>query len=403
MDLLSSGAYWPLQDGLPASFPPLEGDATCDVLIVGAGIAGAMTARLMAEEKLDVIVVDRREVAHGSTAGNTGLLLYELDVPLHRLARRIGETGARRAYRRCRDAVRAMAAMARAAALPCGFTPRESLYLCATTAHLAGLKREYAARRAAGLEVAWWDRARLRAEGTLPHAAAIHTSVAAEVDAYRMTYGLLLASARLGARVHDRTAVTRWTARRSGIDVRTSRGGRVRARHVVVAAGYEAGRFLPRPVGRLWSTFALATEPLERFDGWPGGGALLWDTADPYLYLRTTPERRAIIGGLDEPFRDHATRDAELPRKVAGLRRRFRRFFPRLPCEVATAWAGTFGISDDGLPFVGPHPAVPHVSFALGFGGNGTVFSLIAAEIIRATLRGECDPDAELFGFEGRT
>jgi glycine/D-amino acid oxidase-like deaminating enzyme len=67
--------------------------------------------------------------------------------------------------------------------------------------------------------------------------------------------------------------------------------------------------------------------------------------------------------------------------------------------EVSTAWAGTFGVSADGLPFIGQHPAIPHTWFALGFGGNGTTFSYIAAEIIREGILGRRDPDADIFGF----
>src|SRR5438874_11060052 len=98
MDLLSSRPFWPLRDGLPATFPPLAANTECDVAIVGGGISGAMIAFLLVEAGLDVVLLDRREVAHGSTAGNTGLLLYELDETLHRLARRFGRAAAERAY-----------------------------------------------------------------------------------------------------------------------------------------------------------------------------------------------------------------------------------------------------------------------------------------------------------------
>ncbi|HUR57513.1 MAG TPA: FAD-binding oxidoreductase, partial [Opitutaceae bacterium] len=202
-----------------------------------------------------------------------------------------------------------------------------------------------------------------------------------------------------GARIHDRTEVTRWTFHRRGVELFTSRGARVRARWLVVATGYEAGRFLPEPIGMLHSTYAAISEPVLAFAGWPAGRCLIWDTADPYLYLRTTSDGRAIIGGYDEPFRDPRARDRLLSAKVVALRRRFAQCFPRIPFEVATAWAGTFGSTADGLPVIGAHPEVPHTWFALGFGGNGTTFSMIAAEIIREAMLGRADPDAELFGF----
>lgn len=399
MDLLSERPFWPIRDGLPAAFPPLEKAVSCDVVVVGAGISGAMTAHLLARAGLEVVVLDRREAAHGSTSGNTGLLLYETDQPMVRLERRLGRAAAQQAYRRCHAAVREVAKLAKRAHIECGFRWRENLYLAAQRSHAAWLKREHALREETGFDVEWWPRTRIARESSLPHAAGIFSKGSAELDAYRLAYGLLLAAQHDGAAVHDRTEVTRWRFGRSGVELRTSRGHRVRARHLVVASGYEAGRFLPRPYGQLHSTFALVSEPLKELPGWPGKGCLIWDTGDPYLYLRVTDDGRAMIGGYDEPFRDPRERDRLLPAKAAALHRRFRQLFPKIPLEVATAWAGTFGVTDDGLPYIGRHPEVPHTWFALGFGGNGTTFSLIAAEIVRAGILGQRDSDAELFGF----
>jgi glycine/D-amino acid oxidase-like deaminating enzyme len=308
---------------------------------------------------------------------------------------------AERVFLRCRAAIDVAEKLVRRLQLDCGFARKSSLYLAATAAHVPRLRREFEARKVAGLDLEWWSRRRIAAESSLPHAAAILSRNAAQLDAYRLTYGLLLAAQRNGARVHDRTAAVRWKFRRQGVDVITSRGARIRARRLVIASGYEAGTFLPDKIGALHSTFALVTEPVARgdFAGWPAERCLMWDTANPYLYLRTTSDGRAMIGGYDEPFRDPAARDRLLGAKVARLTQRLRRFFPQISFEVAMAWAGTFGVTADGLPYIGRHADVPHTWFALGFGGNGTTFSMIAAEIIRDAILGREDPDAALFGF----
>ena len=134
----------------------------------------------------------------------------------------------------------------------------------------------------------------------------------------------------------------------------------------------------------------------------PADRALIWETARPYFYLSTTCDRRCIIGGYDEPFRAPVARDRLLTRKTAALERKFRQWLPRIPLERATSWAGTFAETEDGLPFIGRHRAQPDTWFALGYGGNGITFSLIAAEIIRAEILGRVDSDAPLFGFDRR-
>src|SRR5690606_4700310 len=108
MDLLSGSPFWPVHDGLPVSYPPLDGDRTVDVAIVGAGITGALVADRLARSGRRVIVLDRRETAQGSTAGSTALLQYEIDTPLHQLEERYGADVAAAAYQDCRDAVHAL-------------------------------------------------------------------------------------------------------------------------------------------------------------------------------------------------------------------------------------------------------------------------------------------------------
>lgn len=401
MDLLSSRPFWPIQAGLPASFPSLDANWECDVAIIGAGISGALIASFLTSAGIDVVVLDRREAAHGSTAGNTGLLLFELDVMLHRLAPKIGLAAATRAYRRCHDAVAALGKMVKRENIACDYASRRSVYLAATPAHVPRLRRELAARQAAGLESEWWDRSTLQKESSLPHAAAIVSASAAELNAYRLTYALLSEAQRKGAKIFDRTAVTRRTVRRNGVELQTNRGFRVRARQLVLATGYESHAALARAPAAMHSTYALASEPIDpgQFEGWPAN-SVIWDTADPYLYLRATTDRRVIVGGYDEPFAGAVARDRLLKTKSAALQRRFRAFFPRIPLEVASVWAGTFGVSSDGLPLIGQHPSIPHTWFALGFGGNGITFSYIAAEIIREGILGRRDRDAELFGFD---
>lgn len=73
---------------------------------------------------------------------------------------------------------------------------------------------------------------------------------------------------------------------------------------------------------------------------------------------------------------------------------------PAIPIEVETAWAGVFGSGVDGLPYIGrPDPARP-IYYALGYGGNGITFSVIASDIIAAELRGKNHDDAALFRFD---
>lgn len=400
MDLLSSTPYWPIKDGLVRSYPSLERDLTCDVAVIGAGISGALVAWHLIEAGCSVAVLDRRDVAHGSTAGSTSLLQYEIDEPLYRLARRYGWEDASHSYHRCREAIDGIEKLARRLRIACHFERKTSLLLARDRSHLARLHAEFDARKKAGFAVEWWNRTRIAAESTLPYPAAIHSRDGGQLDAYLLTHGLLAHAHRRGACIHDRTTVTSCRRRARSVELTTATGIRVKARHLIVATGYETEAFLPvRKLTELHSTYALVSEPVETFEGWPSERSLLWETSDPYTYLRTTADNRIILGGYDEPFSNPQARDRLLNAKAAALLRRFHQLLPRIPLKVAYAWTGTFARTSDGLPLIGRHPEFAHTWFALGYGGNGITYSFIAAELIRDQILGRPNPDGRILGF----
>lgn len=78
-----------------------------------------------------------------------------------------------------------------------------------------------------------------------------------------------------------------------------------------------------------------------------------------------------------------------LPRKLQKLRQQYRSLFDAEMPPVAYSWAGTFGETADGLPYIGQTPGTnPRLLFALCFGGIGITFSAHAGPILRATTEG---------------
>jgi glycine/D-amino acid oxidase-like deaminating enzyme len=400
MDLRSGTPVWLLEPGAWRDWPDLEGPRDADVVVVGAGISGALAAVHLAEAGLDVLVLDRREAGRGSTLASTALLQYEIDASLVELGEKIGREPAARAYRRSAAAVERLGELVAVLGDDCGFAWRPSLYLGVTESDAALLDAEARARRACGIDVELLDARDLRAQFPFQRPAAIRSALAAEADPLRLTLSLLRRAEILGATIRTGpcAAVASLETGRTRPALTTAAGHVVRAGHAVFATGYESERYLAQPVGRLLSTYAMATEPEESLEAWEDR-CLIWETARPYLYLRTTPSGRVIVGGEDERITDADARDARIGPKCADLVRRARAIWPSLRLAPECAWAGFFGETPDGLPVIGMPPSMPRSHFALGYGGNGITFSLIAAEIITAAITGCPDPDAALFSF----
>jgi glycine/D-amino acid oxidase-like deaminating enzyme len=400
MDLTSGSPLWPLVDGLPAAYPRLHEHRQCDMAVIGGGITGALVSHRFAREGIPTVLLEADEIAHGSTAATTALIQYEIDTHLIDLIDRVGADHAVRSYRLCLDAVRGIGDLAQAGDDDCAWRSTRSLYLASRRRDGAVLEREWLTRRSAGIEVELLDQRDIRDRFSFAAPAALLSPVAGELDAYRLTHKLLAEARAAGLEVYDRTRVTAYASSKDGVELRTDSGVRIHAKRVVFATGYETPEFLDRKIVRLHSTFALATAPVARFDGWGEDRCLIWETARPYFYARTTGDGRVVMGGADRPFATAHNRHRLLARQTARLEDRFAKLFPAIPCDVDWRWGGTFGETRDGLPYIGSVRQFPHGYFALGYGGNGITFSWIAANLLVDRFLERPNRDAELFGFE---
>lgn len=378
---------------------PLKDGAIADVIIIGAGVSGAMLAEELSSAGLRVIILDKRGVAQGSTTASTALVQYEIDTPLIHLSKQIGEEKATAAWRRSRLAVESLSDRIQNLGIPCAHTRRDSLYLSGNTLDADGLREEQRARARIGLQADFLDRKALQERFGLHHANGLHSRGNVSLNPRQLTAGLLQIALARGVKLHAPVEIATVTPHRDGADVLTENGETLSARHVVFATGYELPKQIKSSFCAVTSTWAFATRP-QRKNLW-GGEAFIWEAADPYLYIRTTADGRVICGGEDDDTADAAERDAQTPTKIARMQKKLAKLCPKLDVTAEFAWAGFFGASKTGLPTIGRVPGMANTYAVLAYGGNGTTFSRIAAEILRAEFTGKKDADADLFAFKG--
>ncbi len=398
MNLTSSHPFWSVNNGLPANYPSLQRDVSCEAVVIGGGITGALAAVHLIEAGVKTLLIDKRDIGTGSTSASTALLQYEIDVPLRELIKKVGPAAATRSYQLCCEAIGKLEHLVARLKIDCGFERKPSLYLLRHQSEIPELREEFRLRRKMGIEVEFYDTAAVRKHFPFSRPAALFSRDGAQVDPHRLTHGLLARGKRVGLEVCDRTEMVRLDQTRRGVRIITKSGFQITARRAVIAAGFESKALLRGEAGTLKSTYAIISEPLPKIPRWHKR-CLIWESGTPYLYLRTTTDGRVIVGGEDENFVNAQHRDALISQKTRTLIKKFGRLFPDVSLEVAYAWAGTFGETKDGLAYIGVHPQFPHTCFALGYGGNGITFSLIAAEIIRDHLLGLTNSDAQIFRF----
>ncbi|MBE1529682.1 glycine/D-amino acid oxidase-like deaminating enzyme [Sphingopyxis sp. OAS728] len=396
-DLRTGRTIWMERGRNRLDVGPFSRSIKCDVAVVGAGISGALIAEMLSEAGLDVVVLDRRGPAVGSTAASTALLQYELDIPLCDMTKRIGKTRATRIWRRSRLAVDALRARTDRLGLDVEAATRPSLYLDGKILDPAGLADEADARRDAGFEVELIGPAETERRYGIKGRHGLMGFGNYSADPRRMAAAYLAVAETRGARVYAPAEVVGIDACENGVTLEIAGRGEVRAASVIFATGYEMLKGIPRKGNFIMSTWVIATRPQPKAI-WPDA-AMIWEASDPYLYICTTPGGAVICGGEDEEFESAEARDAKIAKKTAILTRKLGALLPSIEPTPAFAWAGSFGNNPLGIPTIGRVPRMPNCYAAMGYGGNGITFSMMAAQILRSTLCGKGDSDGDLFGF----
>ena len=358
-DLRTGRSLWADSPGLGVQTRPLEKAIAVDVAVVGAGISGAFMAHELARDH-SVAVLDRRRPLMGSTIASTALLQWEIDLPLTTLSDRIGPAKARRAYRRSREAVRALEAIVTEEHIRCGLKPKRTLYLAGDDHGHRALEAEAEARAAIGLESRYLAAADLRAAFGIERTGAIVSEGSASADPARLAAGLLRRAIEQGARVWSPVEVNEAISDPEGVTLLTDTGHAVRARHVVFCCGYEFPKGVPTPDAKVVSTWALASRERAACPPWLRE-TLVWEASDPYLYFRMARDGRLIAGGEDEDSATAHEDGSRLKSKCQTIARKLSALLPGLAFDVDYAWAGAFGESVTGLPQIGPVDGMDHV------------------------------------------
>ena len=388
-----------IKNGLLFSYPKLDKDIKTDVLVLGGGISGALAAHYLVKEGIECVLIDARSIGLGSTCASTSLLQYEIDVSLHELIKMIGAKAAVRSYKLGVAAILRLEALSQKIGMH-DFEGKNSLYSAAFKKDIPFLKEEFDSRKKYGFDVKYLDGKNVLKEFGFTSYGGILSGVAASLDSYLLTHRLLQFNIKKGLKVYDRTPAISIKHNKQNVKIKTQDKFMIIAKKMVYATGYEVVDFISKPIVKLASTYAIASESSNSPQKFGKNDAIIWDTANPYLYLRSTKDNRIIIGGRDEEFFSHIKRDRLIPQKTKQLQKDFKKMFPAIPFKTEFSWAGTFGSTKDGLPYIGGYKNLPNGLFALGFGGNGITFSQVAGEIIASIIKGRKNKDAELFSFE---
>lgn len=381
---------WLNSASLP-EFPILTQDLDVDVCVVGGGIAGLTTAYLLTQQGKKVCVLEALDLAGGQTARTTAHFSYALDDRYFEIERIHGLRGARIAADSHKTAIEAVARMIQAENIDCEMERVDGYLFAQNDPKSHTLLKEIGAARRAGLsEVEFVNHAPIDSFDTGP---CLLFPNQLQLHPLKYVSGLAQAIIAGGGQIFNHTHVTEVSGGKEAT-VKTSSGYTVHCQSIVVATNTPINdRVAIHTKQSAYRTYVIGIEVPK--DSIPS--ILLWDTLDPYHYLRVEKGHRdrdiLIVGGAD-----HKTGQDSYPKgKFIELETWTRERFPNA-LEVVHQWSGQVMEPVDGMGFIGRNPMdSDNVYIITGDSGNGLTHGTLGAMLITDLILGRKNRWEELY------
>lgn len=373
------------------TFPALKGNLEAGIAIIGGGLAGILTAYLLAREGKDVIVLEKDRVGGGATSLTTAFITQDIDTDLTDLIRWFGEDTARLVWQSHAEAITAIEKIIKTERIDCEFARIPAFIYATEEKDVPSLQNERDSAATIGF------RTILRRKPNLgfDHAGYWEIPKQAKYHPLKFLFALRDRCEALGVRIYEKTEV-REIRGEGPVTVKT-KNGEVVAEKAILATYY--------PFGNPKKTFAKKGMYVSYvFEAEiPKGGipeGIYLDLDNPYHYFRIDPLRQAqgkpskdrmIFGG-----EDHRSELKMAPRKnFSALLAHAKAVFPDMKFDVVRRWQGPILEPSDGLALIGG--VKPNQYVATAFSGNGMTYSMISGLLLRDLILGKPSLWAELY------
>jgi gamma-glutamylputrescine oxidase len=398
---LTRHSYYAATAPRTQSFAPLQGEAgTCDVAIVGGGLAGLSAAIESRERGFDVVLLEAEQVGWGASGRNGGQAIHGLACKQASIEAQLGPAEAKRVFAMSIEALDLIRQRCARFAIDCEWrdgylgvatNQRKARELRADTERLAD-HYGYPMRWITAQDLAQWI-------ASPRYVAGVHDPRSGHLHPLKYCLGLARAAASLGVRLHEQSVVTRIDSGRGGRDgrggvtLRTRAGARLRARQLLLAGNVYLQELAPAlapqlaarimPVG----TYVVCskTMPPAQASALIPCGAGVSDTNFVLDYFRTTADHRLLYGG-------RVSYSTATPANVAAsLQKRIAATFPQAQAlEIEYTWGGFVDISMNRAPDFGRLPGLGDQAYYLqGFSGHGLALTGMAGKLVAEAMAGD--------------
>lgn len=385
---ISPGRSW-YEDSvdLRPDYPALDGDRSCDVVIVGGGFTGLSAATHLAKAGTNVVLVEAHRFGDGASGRNGGQLGTGQRAWVEELEAEYGFSRAKALFDLAEEAKAYLLDFAQANAIDIDYRPgqmsvaHKPRYVDAYRKHA-----DLMAGRFGYPHISFMDRREATERlGSSVYFGGVRDTGTGHIHPLKLVVGTARAAASAGAHLFENTAVTGLSSSGGKVRVVTPRGT-VTAQKCLVAVNAYGGTLEPvsaahvMPIG----SFIGATVPLGADSPVLPGWEAVDDSRFVVRYFRKTPDGRLLFGGR-EIYAVNDPKDIHI-----HIRRQIAEIYPQLKdVEITHGWGGYVGITMPRKPFV--REVMPNVISAGGYSGHGVMLSNFVGKLYAETVSGNRD------------
>ncbi|MFZ3584199.1 NAD(P)/FAD-dependent oxidoreductase [Loktanella sp. DJP18] len=381
-----TGSYYATSANPSPERPPVHGDITADICVVGAGYSGLSTALHLAEKGHSVVIVEGARVGWGASGRNGGQIVNGLNASLQTIERRYGRDTATFVAGIVQEGGEIIRDRVVKYDIQCDLKPN-NVFVGLTDAHMRELEARQALWRSYGIDnQVMLDRNQLRnhVKSDL-YAGGLLDRTGGHMHPLNLALGEAAAFESLGGVIHEMSPILSADTMAARPVVRTAQGS-VTCKTLVLCGNAYLGHAVPDLEPRVMpvSTQVMATEPLDpdlAADLMPGDDCIE-DIRYILDYYRLSADKRMLFGG-GTVYGGSDPKDIKVK-----LKRNMDKVFPRLrDARIDYAWSGNFALSFSRVPQMGRLGS--NTYYAHGYSGHGVTGSHLFGRILSEAINGD--------------
>lgn len=364
-------------------------------------MSGAMTAYACASAGFKVILLEADRIGLGGSGRATGIFSGEASGSLRDVEARHGKRAARAMFEAMQSAPRELAATIKRLRIRAGLELADQFRTLAPGESDKLARREIAARQDAGVKGSWIAPAAIARQAAIESGGAMRLPDAGFVDPFKLTLGFLNAAITRGAKVYEKSRVTKITFTRKTATAYLD-GAAITTTNLAICIGEPTALFKPlKRHLRHEDRYAVLTEPLPAAVRAQLGRrtAVLTDSESPAHHVWLTADHRALVAGADQKRPPDRLRDQTLVQRTGQLMYELSRMYPAISgAAPAYGWDVPLAHPVDGVLYAGSHRNFPFHHFAFGT-LHDPARAYLASRIILRSVQGRATREDEYFSF----